>query len=79
MRWIVATILPIENSRILASRMPDSELVILKNMEHGICVEAGAGGSRNGSARSRLGQSDVGMPAEEGTNLVRQKDPNNRI
>jgi 3-oxoadipate enol-lactonase len=31
---------PIENSRLLASRIPNAELVILKNMKHGFNVEA---------------------------------------
>ena len=33
-------LVPIENSRILASRIPKAELVILKNMGHGFNIEA---------------------------------------
>lgn len=32
--------LPVENSRLLASRIPHAELVILKNMGHGFNIEA---------------------------------------
>jgi pimeloyl-ACP methyl ester carboxylesterase len=33
-------LIPVENSRILASRIPRAELVILKNMGHGFIIEA---------------------------------------
>lgn len=33
-------LVPVENSRLLASRIPNSELVILKNMGHGFNIEA---------------------------------------
>ncbi len=33
-------LIPVENSRLLASRIPKTELVILKNMGHGFWVEA---------------------------------------
>ncbi len=33
-------LVPVENSRILASRIPNAELVILENMGHGYIVEA---------------------------------------
>lgn len=33
-------LIPVENSRILASRIPGAELVILKNMGHGFIIEA---------------------------------------
>jgi pimeloyl-ACP methyl ester carboxylesterase len=33
-------LVPIENSRILASRIPKAELIILKNMGHGFNIEA---------------------------------------
>ena len=33
-------LIPVENSRLLASRIPQTELVILKNMGHGFWVEA---------------------------------------
>jgi pimeloyl-ACP methyl ester carboxylesterase len=32
--------IPVENSRILASRIPKAELVILKSMGHGFITEA---------------------------------------
>lgn len=35
-------LIPVENSRLLASRIPKTELVILKNMGHGFWVEAEA-------------------------------------
>jgi 3-oxoadipate enol-lactonase len=33
-------LVPVENSRIIASRIPNAELVILKNMGHGFNIEA---------------------------------------
>jgi pimeloyl-ACP methyl ester carboxylesterase len=33
-------LVPVENSRLLASRIPNAELVILKNMGHGFNIEA---------------------------------------
>jgi len=33
-------LIPVENSRILASRIPGAKLVILKNMGHGFIIEA---------------------------------------
>ena len=33
-------LLPIENSRLLASRIPNAELVVLENMDHGFYIEA---------------------------------------
>ncbi len=33
-------LLPVENSRLLASRIPNTELVILENMGHGFFIEA---------------------------------------
>jgi pimeloyl-ACP methyl ester carboxylesterase len=33
-------LVPVENSRILASRIPDAELVILENVGHGFTGEA---------------------------------------
>ena len=33
-------LIPVENSRILASRIPRAELVIMKNMGHGFIIEA---------------------------------------
>jgi pimeloyl-ACP methyl ester carboxylesterase len=33
-------IVPVENSRLLASRIPNAELVILKNMGHSFNLEA---------------------------------------
>lgn len=39
-------LIPVENSRILASRIPDAELSILKNVGHGFNVEAEAEANR---------------------------------
>ena len=33
-------LVPVENSRILADRIPDAELVLLENMGHGFSIEA---------------------------------------
>jgi len=32
-------LVPVENSRLIASRIPNAELVILKNMGHGFNIE----------------------------------------
>jgi pimeloyl-ACP methyl ester carboxylesterase len=33
-------VMPVENSRILASRMPDAQLMIMDGLRHGLCTEA---------------------------------------